>query len=122
MSTNRSLHTSYVHYRKLLKATKRCNEGKRLKEAVQSALPRGHELNLLAFAVDQIPVKLTTASVDIHLGNCEPSLALPEVTGNPEGANDEESEVRLEELVRGTSLDTRVETKRRDGSVELSPN
>jgi hypothetical protein len=84
----------------------------RLKEAVQSALPRGPGLDLLALAVDQVPVKLTTASVDIHLGDCEPSLALPEVTGNPEGSDNEEGEVSLEEIIGGTSLDTWFKTER----------
>jgi hypothetical protein len=89
---------------------------------VQSALPRRHELDLLALAVDQIPVELATARVDVHLGDCEPALALPEVAGHPKGGDDEEGEVRLEEIVGGTSLDTGREAERRDGSVELFPD
>jgi hypothetical protein len=86
---------------------------------VESALPGGPGLDLLALAVDEIPVKLTAASVDIHLSDCEPALALPEVSSSPESSDDEKSKVRLEELVGCTGLLTRLEAERRNSSVEL---
>jgi hypothetical protein len=76
----------------------------RLEDAVVEALPRGPRLDLLALGVDEIPVKLTTASVDIHLSGTEPALALPEVAGDPESSNDEGSEVGREEVRGGTNL------------------
>jgi hypothetical protein len=76
----------------------------RLEDAVVEALPRGPRLNLLALGVDEIPVELTTASVDIHLSGTEPALALPEVTRDPEGSDNEGSEVGGEEVRGGTDL------------------
>lgn len=74
----------------------------RLEDAVDHTLPRGPSLHLLALAVDEVPIKLTTASIDIHLGSPEPSGALPEVSGDPECGNNEESKVRLKEVFGGT--------------------
>jgi hypothetical protein len=71
---------------------------------VEETLPRGPSSNLGALPVDQIPVELTTASVNIHLSGAEPSLTLPEVTGNPKSGNDEDGEISLEEVARRTSL------------------
>jgi hypothetical protein len=86
---------------------------------VKSALPRGPGLDFLALAVDEIPVQLTTAGINIHLGNCEPSLALPEVTCDPESTNDEEGKVSLEKILGCASLLAGFKTKRRNGSVKL---
>ena len=61
----------------------------RLKDAGGQTLPRRPGLHLLALAVDQVPVKLTTTGVNVHLGGPEPSGALPEVSTNPEGHDDE---------------------------------
>ena len=74
----------------------------RLEDTGDETLPRRPSLHLLALAVDKIPVELTTAGIDIHLRSPEPSSALPEVSGNPEGSNDKESEVSLEEVLGGT--------------------
>jgi hypothetical protein len=86
---------------------------------VESALPGGPGLDLLTLAVDEVPVKLTATSIDIHLSDCEPALALPEVSGSPESSDDEKSKVRLEELIGCTSLLTRLKAERRNSSVEL---
>jgi hypothetical protein len=86
---------------------------------VEETLPRRPGLDLLALAVDEIPVELTTTSVDIHLCGSEPALALPEVTGDPESTDNESSKVGLEEVRGGTGLLALWEVKRRDSSVEL---
>lgn len=86
---------------------------------MHETLPRGPSGNLGTLPVDQVPVKLTTASVDIHLSSAEPTLTLPEVTGNPEGADDKDGKVSLEKVARGTSLLTGRQVEGRDSSVEL---
>lgn len=88
---------------------------------MEETLPRGPTGNLGTLLVDQVPVKLTTASVDIHLSSAEPTLTLPEVTGNPEGADDKDGKVSLEKFARGTSLLTGRQVEGRDSSVELVP-
>ncbi len=87
----------------------------RLENAVEKSLPCGPGLHLLALAVDEIPVKLTTASVNVHLGGPEPTGTLPEVTADPEEHDDEESKVRAEEFLGGTN----AFADRGDSSVEL---
>lgn len=87
-----------------------------LEEAVQEAFPRRPGLDLFTLAVDQIPVKLTTASVNVHLGGPEPSRALPEISSNPEDSDDEEGEVGLEEVLSRT----KAFANGRDSSVKLA--
>jgi hypothetical protein len=82
---------------------------------VSETLPRRPGLDLLALAIDEVPVELTAASIDIHLGSPEPPGTLPEVSANPESGNDKESKIGLEEIFGGTN----VLADRRDGSVEL---
>lgn len=86
-----------------------------LEDTGTKTLPRRPGLHLLAFAVDEVPVKLTAASVNIHLGGPEPASALPEVSGDPESNDDEESKVGAEEVLSGTN----PLANGRDGSVEL---
>lgn len=76
----------------------------RLKDTGSQALPRGPRLHLLALPVDKIPVQLTTAGINVHLSGPEPTLALPEVSRNPKGRDDERGEVGLEELRGSTCL------------------
>jgi hypothetical protein len=64
-----------------------------LEDAVEETLPRGPGGDLGTLRVDEVPVEFTTASVNVHLSSAEPSLTLPEVSGNPKGSNDEDSEV-----------------------------
>jgi len=75
---------------------------RRLENAGEETLPRGPLLHLLALAVDEIPVKLTTAGIDVHLSSPEPSGALPEVTADPERSDNEGRKVGLEEVLSGT--------------------
>jgi hypothetical protein len=84
---------------------------------VEGTLPHRPGRNLRTLAVDEVPVKLTTASVNIHLGGPEPSSALPEVTDDPESGDDEEGEVGLEELRSSTGVADG--TDGRDSGVEL---
>ena len=65
--------------------------------------------------VDVLPVELSAASVHIHVGSPEPGLALPQVSGDPEGSHDEEGKVGSEEVLGST----KVGTDGGDGSVEL---
>jgi hypothetical protein len=65
----------------------------RLEDAVSETLPGRPGLHLLAFAVDEVPVKLTTASVYVHLSSSEPSGTLPEVAGSPKERNYEQRKV-----------------------------
>lgn len=88
-----------------------------LHDLVESTLPgrpRGH---LGTVRVDGIPVKLTSASVDIHLVGAEPTSALPEEPNDPEENNDGESEVLLEETIR--RVQTRLARRGGDGVIEL---
>jgi hypothetical protein len=91
------------------------SSGEHLEDAVESTLPRGPRLDLLALPVNGVPVEFTTAGVNVHLRGAKPSLALPEVAADPEERDDEEGEVVLEEGLGGTN----AHTNRRDGSVEL---
>ena len=86
-----------------------------LEDAGTEALPGWPGLHLLALAVNQVPVKLTAARIDVHLGGSEPSLALPEISGDPESSDDEDGQVGLEEVVGGSEPGTNGG----DGSVEL---
>jgi hypothetical protein len=79
---------------------------------VEETLPCRPGLDLLALAVDQVPVELTTTSVNVHLCGSEPALALPEVTGDPESTDNKGSEVGLEEIRGGTGLLALWEVKR----------
>jgi hypothetical protein len=88
---------------------------KSLEDAVHETLPRGPGGDLGTLLVDVVPVEFTTASVNVHLSGAEPSLTLPEVSGNPESSNDEDGEVCLEEVFGSTK---RL-ADRRDSSVEL---
>lgn len=74
-----------------------------LEDASTEALPGWPGLHLLTLLVNQVPVKLTAASVNIHLGGPEPSLALPQETRSPEDKDDRESEIRLEEGVSSSN-------------------
>lgn len=84
----------------------------RLEDAGKETLPCGPGLHLLTLGIDEIPVKLTTASVDVHLGGSQPALALPEVTGNPEGSDDEDGKVSLEEIRGSTDVLAGLKAKR----------
>lgn len=92
-----------------------------LENAVEETLPCGPSGNLSTLPVDEIPVKLTATTVDIHLSGAKPSLALPEVTSNPEGGNNENGKVSLEEIRSSSGLLAFWEVERRDSSVELRP-
>jgi hypothetical protein len=100
-----------------LHATCKCKRSAcwHLENAGNKTLPGGPGLHLLALSVDEIPVKLATAGIDVHLSSPEPTLTLPEVTGDPEGTDDKESEVGLEEILSGTD----ALSDGRNGSVEL---
>lgn len=82
---------------------------------MSETLPRRPSLHLLALAVDEVPVELTTAGVDVHLGSPEPSGALPEIAGSPEQRNYEQRKVGGEEIF--SSSDTFA--NRRDSCVKL---
>ena len=87
----------------------------RLKDAVEKSLPCRPSLYLLTFAVDEIPVELTTSSIDVHLCGPEPTSALPEITADPESKDDEEGKVRPKEILSGTD----ALANGRDSSIEL---
>lgn len=92
-----------------------------LEDAVHETLPCGPRGNFGTLPVDQVPVELTATSVDIHLSGAKPSLALPEVTSDPEDGNNENGEVRLKKVFGSSSLLALWKTEGRDGSVELRP-
>lgn len=87
-----------------------------LKGLVDKASPGGHGGDAGALGVDVVPVELTAARVDIHLGSSEPTGALPEETDDPEEDDDEEGEVSVEELLDGLGGGVLGN----DGGVELS--
>lgn len=107
--------SSQWYIRPISLSTSLCTRKPHLEDVLDGTLPRRHGSRLCALGVDVVPVKLSPASVDIDLVEREPSLALPEVTADPEEANDEEGEVRVEELVCSANLLPR----RRDSDVEL---
>lgn len=49
--------------------------------------------------VDGIPVQFAAARVNIYVPRPKPPLALPDETADPEGDDDGEGEVRLEEAL-----------------------
>ena len=87
----------------------------RLENAVKSTLPCRPGLHLLTLAVDEIPIELTTAAVDVHLSDREPSGTLPEVTADPEKGDDEQGKVSREELLSSSKSGA----NRRDSGIEL---
>jgi hypothetical protein len=89
---------------------------RRLEDAVGQTLPGGPSLHLLALPVDQVPVELATASVNVHLGSPEPTGALPVVATNPESSDNKDGEVGGEEIRCGADATI---AEGRDGSVEL---
>ena len=89
-----------------------------LLEDVRQSTPPGRQSRQLgALLVDVVPVQLPPASIDIDLGDLEPTLAFPEVAADPEEANNEEGQV-AEEKVLCSSGGT-VSTDGRNGNVEL---
>ena len=79
------------------------------------SLPCRPGLHLLALAVNEIPIELTTAGIDVHLCGPEPTSALPEVTADPEKKDDEEGKVRTKEIFSGTD----ALANGRNSSIEL---
>lgn len=70
---------------------------------------------MLAVGIDLIPVVFTATSVDIHLSESQPALALPDVASSPEHEDDGKGEVGVEPILGST----KVRTNRRDSNVEL---
>lgn len=68
-------------------------------EGVDDSLPRRHSRQLGAVYVDGVPVQLAAASVDIDLVRAQPAGALPQEAADPEGNDDGEGKVRLEEAL-----------------------
>ena len=68
---------------------------------MQGALPHWPAGNLRTVRVDNIPIELTTASVNVHLVRAQPAASLPEVANDPEEEDDGEGEVDLEEALGG---------------------
>ena len=87
----------------------------RLKDAVEKSFPCRPGLHLLTLTVNEIPVELTTAGIDVHLCGPEPTSALPEITADPESKDDEEGKVRPKEILSGTD----ALANGRDSSIEL---
>ncbi len=73
-----------------------------LEQAIHKTPPRRLVPHFFTFLVNEIPVELTAASINIHLSCSQPSLALPEVSGKPESSDNKEGEVRLEKVTRST--------------------
>lgn len=65
--------------------------------------------------MDGIPIELAAARVDVDVPGPEPPLALPEEATDPEGYDDGEGEVRLEETLGVVEAAPR----RADGDKEL---
>lgn len=84
---------------------------------MQHAPPLGPRSNFGTVSVDGIPVKLTTARVDIHLVDAEPASALPGEADDPEDDDAEQGKLALEEAL--DSVGTRLANGGGNGSVEL---
>lgn len=70
----------------------------------QGTPPSRHSSNLSSVRVDEVPVKLPPASVEINLRGLKPTLTLPNVSADPEETDAEESEVSIEELFGGSDV------------------
>ena len=70
-----------------------------LEKLVQNALPGWRRSKLSTEGIDFVPVKLTSATVDVNLADLLPTGAFPEVSDNPESNNDGEAKIRLEETL-----------------------
>ena len=64
---------------------------------MQNALPGWRRSDLGTEGIDVVPVKLTSASINVNLAHLLPTSAFPEVPNNPESNNDGKAEIRLEE-------------------------
>lgn len=64
---------------------------------VDGPLPRRHGRQLGAVGVDDVPVELAAANIDVDVARAQPRLALPGEADEPEEDDDGEGEVRLEE-------------------------
>ena len=84
---------------------------------MQEAPPCRQSSILGALSVDVVPVKLSSATVNVHLGRAEPALALPQVTTNPEEQYDKGGKVGVEELLSSTRVAD--STDRGNGGIEL---
>ena len=71
---------------------------------MSETLPRRPGLNLLALAVNKVPVELTATSVDIHLSGPKPTSTLPKVADDPEQRDNEKREVRGEEVFSSSEV------------------
>ena len=70
-----------------------------LEKLVQNALPGWRRSDLGTEGIDVVPVKLTSASINVNLAHLLPTSAFPEVPNNPESNNDGEAKIRLEETL-----------------------
>lgn len=84
---------------------------------MEETTPRGVGGDLGTVCVDGIPIKLTTAGIDIHLVGAEPPSALPGETNEPEDNDAEEGKLALEETLDG--VETILANGSGNGSVEL---
>lgn len=80
--------------------------------------PRRPRRHLASIGIDLIPVQLTPAGVNVHLGCSEPALTLPEVSDNPEHNHNGCRKVLLEEALGGAYA--RATRRSRNGGVKLA--
>lgn len=86
-----------------------------LEEPVEGASPSWVRSLLSTVCVNVVPIEIPPATIDIDLIDGEPALTLPEVSADPEEADDEESKVPVEEVFCGADLGANG----RNGNVEL---
>jgi hypothetical protein len=70
-----------------------------LDDKVDDATPLGQGSNSGTLSVDELPVNLPAAAVNVNLSGSEPALALPEVTAGPEEEHYRKGKVGLEEAL-----------------------
>jgi hypothetical protein len=87
----------------------------RLEDAVSETLPCRPSLDLLALAVDEVPVELTATGIDIHLSGPKPTSTLPEIADDPEQSNNEQRKIGGEEVFSSSE----VLANGRDSRVKL---
>jgi hypothetical protein len=73
-------------------------------QKISKPLPSWVACDLCSRGINQLPVDLSPASININLTRPQPARALPEVPTNPEHDHNWQREVSFEEIFSGTDL------------------
>jgi len=88
-------------------------------DIMENLLPFRHGVDLGLVLVDLVPRQFAAVCVDVDLTRAQPALALPDEAADPEGDDDGERQVRLEEALSIIETFLACGT---DGGIELCRN